>query len=188
VVNFIWENIFRKASEAKSITNILRENILFQDLSSRELRFVENIVHERHYQAGEPIFHQGELGVGMYIIVKGSVDILVKDLEVEDDGPAVVTRLQEKDFFGETSLVEEDGRRTATAISSSDSTLIGFFKADLMEILERNPSTGVKIVFNLAAVIGQRLKETTEKISLLKSNLRLLNEVRGKESQNEPQK
>ncbi len=45
--------------------------------------------------------------------------------------------------------------------------LIGFFKPDLMEILERKPEMGAKIMFQLATVLGRRLLETTEKITLL---------------------
>ena len=47
--------------------------------------------------------------------------------------------------------------------------LIGFFKPDLEDILERNPAMGVKILFQLSSVLGRRLLETTERITLLKS-------------------
>ena len=45
--------------------------------------------------------------------------------------------------------------------------LIGFFKPDLMEILERKPAMGVKILFQLATVLGERLLQTTDRITLL---------------------
>jgi CRP/FNR family cyclic AMP-dependent transcriptional regulator len=183
VVENMWENIFKSKDKAKTVQSILSENILFKDLTRRELRFVENIVHERHYQPQEPIFKQGELGVGMYIIVKGAVEVFVSDPKKTTVNETLVTRLVERDFFGETSLVEDNGRRTATAMAVEETTLIGFFKADLIEILERNPSTGVKIVFNLASAIGQRLKETTEKITALKASIKILNDHHSKESQ-----
>ena len=54
--------------------------------------------------------------------------------------------------------------------------MIGFFKPDLMEILERSPATGIKITFRLAEVLGKRLKETTEKVSDLRRALKDLRE------------
>ncbi len=41
---------------------------MFQTLSRKELRFVADTVHQRTFKPGEPIFRQGEIGVGMYII------------------------------------------------------------------------------------------------------------------------
>jgi CRP-like cAMP-binding protein len=76
--------------------------------------------------------------------------------------------------------VEDAGRRSATSVASEDTVLIGFFKPDLLEILERSPGTGVKVVFRLAEVLGRRLKETTEKISQLKKEIRLITEMQAR--------
>lgn len=173
-MNTLWENIFRKAEQERDITRILSDNLLFKDLTTKELRFVEQIVHERHYRKGEFVFQQGEVGVGMYIIAKGSVDISLFDSHplVGDQAKQVfVTKLEAGDFFGELSLVEENGRRSASAVASEDSVLIGFFKPDLLEILERSPATGIKIIFRLSEVLGRRLKETTDKIKQLKREI-----------------
>ena len=182
MVNFLWENVFRKAEREQDVLTILGQNILFRNLTRKELKFIEKIVHIRQYRGGEVIFRQNESGVGMYIIAKGSVEISVTD----DLSPAqskgrevIVTRLEAGDFFGELSLVEEGGKRSATAYAAQDSVLIGFFKPDLLEILERSPATGVKVVFRLAEVLGRRLKETTEKITALKKEIVLLTEIQG---------
>jgi CRP-like cAMP-binding protein len=174
MVNALWDNIFKRAERERSISHILSENNLFRDLTKKELRFVENIVHERQYRKGEYVFQQGEIGVGMYIIAKGSVDISIFESEPslsEAQKHIFVTRLEAGDFFGELSLVEDGGRRTASALAAEDSILVGFFKPDLIEILDRSPSTGVKIIFRLAEVLGRRLKETTDKIRHLRKEL-----------------
>lgn len=176
-MNILWQNVFKKDNKSRTIQKALSDNILFRNLSSSELRFVEQIIHERHYRAGEPVFNQGDVGVGMYIILKGAVDISVVDLDpvAPDQSKEIfVTRLEKDDFFGELSLVEDNGIRSATARAVEDTILLGFFKPDLLDMLERNPSTGVKVVFRLAEVLGQRLKDTTEKITRLKGELRLI--------------
>ena len=179
-MNFLWDNIFRRFDRERDISSVLSNNILFINLTKKELRFIEKIIHLRKYRSGELVFRQNENGVGMYIIVKGRVEISIIDdflIEREKEKEVVVTTLESGDFFGELSLVEEGSRRPATARAAEDTLLIGFFKPDLLEILERSSDTGVKVVFRLAEVLGRRLKETTEKISQLKKEIRLLGEL-----------
>ncbi len=188
MMNILWENVFKKNNKSRTIQKALSDNILFRNLTKSELVFVEQIIHERHYRAGEAIFNQGDVGVGMYIILKGSVDIAVVDVDLsrpEHHKEVFVTRLEKDDFFGELSLVEENGIRSATARSAEETVLIGFFKPDLLELLEKNPNTGVKVVFRLAEVLGQRLKDTTEKITRLKSELRLIQGLEERNKANE---
>ncbi len=181
---FLWENIIRR--KTKEIRDLLRENILFQDLTPKELQFVANIVHLRKYRTDEVIFHQAELGVGMYIIVDGSVNITAEDTRLKDtsaNSDHVIAKLEPGDFFGETSLVEENGKRSATATANENTNLIGFFKPDLLEILERNPRVGVKITLRLSEVLGRRLKETTERVSLLEEQLSQFHSTKQKAEQ-----
>lgn len=176
-MKILWQNVFKKDNKSRSIQKALSDNILFRNLTIKELELIEKMIHVRSYRAGEAVFCQGDISVGMYIILKGIVDIAVVDLDVnqpEQQKEVFVTRLEKDDFFGELSLVEESGLRSATARATEETTLLGFFKPDLLELLERNPDTGVKVVFRLAEVLGQRLKDTTEKITRLKSELRLI--------------
>lgn len=173
MADFFWDNIFRKDAKEKQLRHHLKSNYLFEALSNRELHFIEQIVHERSYRPNEVIFRQGEAGVGMYIIAKGNVDIFAQEngLGGEQENEIKVTSLRSGDFFGEISLVEENSRRTATAIASVETEVIGFFRPDLLELLERNPHIGAQVVFRLAEVLGKRLAETTGKISLIKQEL-----------------
>lgn len=177
-MNFIWENLFRKSDQEQDVLEALRQAYVFRNLNRKELRFVQETVHVRSFKAGETIFHQGEVGVGMYIILKGSLDIFV-DHQPEEETPThahLVTRLRGGDFLGELSLVENNSRRTATAIAAEESVLIGFFKPDLFDILERQPATGVKILTRLCEILGRRLKETTVKVTELKDEIRRLSD------------
>lgn len=177
-MNFMWENLFRRNDRDRQIYDALKQTYVFASLSRKELRFVQETVHVRTFKAGEAVFRQGEVGVGMYILLKGALDIFI-DHPVEEDLPPsshLVTRLKGGDFLGELSLVESNSRRTATAIAAEESELIGFFKPDLLEILERQPATGVKILMRLSEVLGRRLKETTLKVTELKDEMRRMGE------------
>lgn len=187
-MNYLWENIFKKHAGESDIARILKRNIFFSVLTRSEIKFIESLIHERSYKAGELIFRQGEAGVGMYIIVNGGVDILVEQ-EIKNEHSTkeqFVTHLGPDDFFGEISLVEENGRRTASAYASTDTNLIGFFKPDLSELLDRNPVIGVKVIYKLAEVLGRRLAETTDRISAIKYELqkmKIANRTKGKDAE-----
>lgn len=168
--NFIWENLFRNSRKEKTIVQKLKNSFLFQDLTNTELIMVEKIINVRNYRPGEVVFRQGDVGVGMYIISKGVINIYVEEIEPTTGNAKsiLVTQLSEGDFFGDLALVEENSRRSASAVAHDECVLIGFFKPDLVEITERNPTAGVKILFRLSEMLGNRLRETTSKITELK--------------------
>lgn len=178
LVNYIWDNLFRRSSNKSDVGQVLKSNYIFQDLSPREIHFVKELVHVRTFKPGETMFRQGEVGIGMYIIMSGLVEIFVEDMTSQnDDNPSLlVTRLQEGDFMGELSLVEPHDRRSATARAGLETVLLAFFKPDLLELIERNPSIASKILLRLSQVLSRRLKETATKITELKRELKRLNQ------------
>ncbi len=162
--HFLWTNLFRRnKSEETTIVDALRENVLFRTLTKNELNYLSRLVYERIYQPDEPVFKQNDRGMGMYVIAKGRIAIKTQTPDEE----VLVTTLTQGDFFGELALVDPNNIRSATATAIERTVLIGFFKPDLMEIIERKPAMGVKILFQLATVLGRRLLETTEKITLI---------------------
>lgn len=164
VANFFWKDLFKRGGASRSVLDVLKDNILFKTLDKRDLGYLSNFVYERVYQEQEAVFEQGERGIGMYIIVKGRVAIKTQGPQ----GEHLVTTLGEGSFFGEIALVEENSVRSATAVPLEKSIIVGFFKPDLREILERKPDVGVKILFQLCTVLARRLVETTDRISQTK--------------------
>ncbi len=179
-MNFLWDNLFKDHKKNRTRIQTLKDNILFKDLSAKELSLIEKIINVRQYRAGEKIFRQGEMGVGMYIICEGSVNVFTEENDSITNEPKTtfVTRLFAGDFFGELALVEESGRRTATILAHEDSHLIGFFRPDLIEVMNRSPIAGVKILLKLGEVLGIRLRETTAKIVDLRNKMK---HIRAKE-------
>ncbi|UCH63070.1 MAG: cyclic nucleotide-binding domain-containing protein [Fidelibacterota bacterium] len=157
--NAIWENIFSRQGEKLSETALAISHVpIFKGLSRKEIREIENIIHRREYQPGEAIFHQGDPGLGMYIIVLGQVQIVNNQ---DPDNPIIYSELSDGDFFGDMSLVDE-ANRSATALAISNTRIIAFFRPELKDILTRFPSLGNKILLNLAEVIAQRLRKTND--------------------------
>jgi CRP-like cAMP-binding protein len=156
----IWGNIFRHGPRKESLAEILQAVPLFRDLTTKELKALEQLVHIRNYQAGETVFAESEPGAGMYIIRSGRVDIMMKH---RSDIPMLLAELEAGDFFGEMALLG-DTSRSASAISRDKTELIGFFHPDLLEAISLHPMMGSKIMFGLAKTIADRLRYTNRQL------------------------
>ncbi|NOX88496.1 MAG: cyclic nucleotide-binding domain-containing protein [Calditrichaeota bacterium] len=164
----LWTNIFRlKSGEKEDILTVLKRIPLFQDLTRKELRQLERILHQRSYKKDEVIFSEGEPGVGMYIIETGQVRITLGDEQ------KVLAVLSKGDFFGEMALLLE-APRTASAIANKPSRLYGFFQPDLFSILETYPRTGNKILLRLSQMIAERLRHSNLENRELRNKLNSL--------------
>ncbi|MCB0282876.1 MAG: cyclic nucleotide-binding domain-containing protein [Calditrichaeota bacterium] len=163
-----WTNIFKRQKVVEeSIFSVLKRIPIFQDLTYKELKAVERILHRRTYKTDELIFKEYEPGVGMYIIEQGKVNItLGKENKL-------LVLLSNGDFFGEMALILE-GQRTASAIASEPTKLLGFFQPDLFNLLETNPRLGNKILQRLAQMIAERLRLGTIENRQLKTRLNQL--------------
>ncbi len=157
--NRFWNNIFNADSTASSQTILaLKQVSIFDGLSDREFRIISKIVHHREYEIDEFVFQSGTPGLGMYIILQGEAVIKGSNIEGKEFKSA---QLSLGDFFGEISLISEDDR-SANAMAVTHCKLVAFFRSDLLNIITRSPKLGNKILLNLATVLGNRLKSTTE--------------------------
>jgi CRP/FNR family cyclic AMP-dependent transcriptional regulator len=169
--NAIWKNIFsERVVREGSLEQILSKVPAFSGLGARELKEVAAIVHKREYRSGEPVFSQGDPGLGMYIIQEGEVSISISGKENGDRELAV---LADGDFFGELALIDESPR-SANARCKSDCVLIGFFRPDLFELIEKKNQLGIKIIFKLAEIVSQRLRTTDKELSKARNQLEQL--------------
>ena len=164
----IWGNIFRLGQDNESLAEILQNIPLFRDLTPKELKTLERVVHARTYEAGETVFMENEPGAGMYVIRSGRIDVVLKHNTLN---PIILAELEPGDFFGEMALLG-DSSRSATAVARERSELIGFFHPDLVEIINLHPVTGSKITFGLAKTLSERLRYTN-------TQLREIWEIRG---------
>ena len=177
--NALWRNLFsQRVIREGTIEEVLSKVPAFANLAPRELKEVAVIVHKREYRSGEPVFYQGDPGLGMYIVKDGEVSILIQGKDGNERELAV---FGDGDFFGELALLDESPR-SSNAVCKTECTLIGFFRPDLFELIEKNTTLGIKIVLKLAEIVAQRLRHTDKELSKVKSQLERLQEQEEKDS------
>jgi CRP-like cAMP-binding protein len=153
-----WSNVFYPAPNKADLKKYLNTLPLFSQLNKRELSHLISIIHNRNYLLGEYIFHQGEPGIGLYIILDGRVIIqrVLANQEI-----ITLASLVENEFFGELALVDGE-KRSASAIAETDCKLAVIFKPDLDEFIEKHPKPGVKILQAISTVLTERLRNLNE--------------------------
>ena len=183
----IWKNLFSVDKVKKGSTEELLSKVpAFIDLTPKELKEVAAIVHRREYRINEPVFSQGDPGLGMYIIQSGDVAITIPGRDGKERELVV---LNDGDFFGELALLDESPR-SASAKCKTECLLIGFFRPDLFELIEKKASLGIKIVLKLSEIVAQRLRETDKELSKMKNQMELVLErgVNNENTSDEPSK
>lgn len=169
-MNYLWTSFFARNKVKEGVcapVELLSRVPFFEGMSVRELSIIEQILHTREYQQGEYIFRQGERGLGMYIIRKGTVAV------VSEPDNHELSELKDGDFFGEVALLDESSR-SATVRAKTDCTVFGLFQPDLAALIERDHRLGLKIVIRIARHACQRLRLSNERVITLSAELALL--------------
>jgi CRP/FNR family transcriptional regulator, cyclic AMP receptor protein len=89
------------------------------------------------FSKGEYIFHQGEPGEIMYVILEGEVDILLNDV--------VVATFIAGHIFGEMALID-DRARSASAFAKSDCKLVPVDKESFIFLVQQTPNFALYVM------------------------------------------
>jgi len=163
-VNSFWNNIFRGAGYQETLTYFLGTVPIFSKLKRRELGILEGVVHVRDYKADEIVFEQGDIGSGMYAIRSGQVKIYLRDEHGREVEQAL---LETGDFFGETALTASRPR-IASARTTETTVLVGLFRSDMLETLNKYPTLSAKILLGLTRILSDRLHQSHLQVEELK--------------------
>ncbi len=124
---------------------------LFKELSVRELRELDELLHARSYQKDEVIFDEGDAGLGLFIVVSGRVRIVSSHAALKRLAP----EFGPGDYFGELALFEES-KRTGGALALEPTQVLALFRTEFFSLLERDRRIGVKILYELSRTVIAR--------------------------------
>jgi CRP/FNR family cyclic AMP-dependent transcriptional regulator len=112
----------RSSADPASLRAALEAVPLFRDLDRDELTMLVGTVRQRRYRRGEVIFHQGDPGDALYIILSGRVKISSpSDTGVE----AILATLRPGEFFGSLALLDGAPRSaSATAVEATEALIL----------------------------------------------------------------
>jgi signal transduction histidine kinase len=124
---------------------------LFRNLHSDELAALRQVALERHFDAGQEIFHEGDCGDGVYVVKEGSVEITGL---LNQSTRRVFSQLGPGEVFGEMAVIEHRPR-SASAKAVSDTTVYLIPRGEMLSLIERSPG----LALSLLQEISHRLRE-----------------------------
>jgi len=129
---------------------VLKSLAIFKETPETILSELAPLMQEEEAEAGTVLFKEGDAGDCMYIIYKGDVKI--------HKGSTTLAILQEKDVFGELSLLDSE-TRSATATANTDCFLFKIDQEPFYELLESRP----EIAKGFIKILCQRLRAQNER-------------------------
>ena len=102
------------------------------------------------YQPGEAVVQEGEMGDCMYVIQKGTLEVVKQ----EGGREVRVGVLEEGDFFGEMSLFEKEVR-AATVRAMGSVRVLTVDRKTLMRRVHEDPS----LAFNILRTMCRRIRQ-----------------------------
>jgi CRP-like cAMP-binding protein len=104
------------------VAESLRSIPFFAGLDDTALGQVAAGMRSRRFRRGEVIFHVGDPGDALFIIVSGEVKISLPSVSGDE---AILVRLQTGDVFGELALLDGAPRSaTATALTAAETVVL----------------------------------------------------------------
>lgn len=146
-----------------SVTNVLVQADIFDEMTKNQLELIASITDERHYQAGDVIFEENTPGSEMYVIADGEVEIQVDPALIGDEtetGAHTIAVLRRGQSFGEMSLVDEGLRSAGARCSHKDTHLVVIPRDKLTLLCDMYPQLGYRLMRNLAADMAMKIRHT----------------------------
>jgi CRP/FNR family transcriptional regulator, cyclic AMP receptor protein len=130
---------------------VLRKVPLFAQMNLEQLAAIDQRLEEVQYLAGEAVFHEGDLGAELYILLDGSVRV-VKGAGSPQE--LLLTRLEGVNYFGDMSILDDEPR-SASVIVERNSRLLVLKGEQLKDLVEQMPEMAFEIIKVLTARIRQ---------------------------------
>ena len=112
----------------------MRSSGLFSSLDAAMLQNVEQELESVRLPGGETLFHQGDVGDSLYLLVHGRLIVSV----AADDRELVVGEVSRGQLVGEMAVLSGEPR-AATVRAARDSDLVRFSKQAFERVVEKNP-------------------------------------------------
>jgi CRP/FNR family cyclic AMP-dependent transcriptional regulator len=139
----------------------LRRFELFRNIKDSDALILAQGFLREDFPAGRHVFHEGDTGDKLYLVVSGAVRISQPLLGGAREEALAVLRAGS--FFGDMSLI--DARpRSADAIAHEDCVLYSIDRSAFTTLLQVNASLAVDVLFQFMRSLCTRLRDNNEKI------------------------
>lgn len=141
----------------------VRRFYCFRELNSAEAMQAAARMEPVHLQARETLFHEGDPGDHLYLIVSGSIEIRATAGERRQ---RVLATLHSSGIFGEISLLLDEPR-TATAVALTEAHLWGISRTSFEEAFAAGEPWAKALLLASSRVLARRLSMVDQQLIAL---------------------
>lgn len=141
----------------------LRSIPLFAKVDPTKLKLLAFTSERLAFNAQEELFHQGDPGDALYIILEGEADVLVDS----PAGPIPVATVGRHGFFGDIAMLC-DVPRTATVKAKTPLNTLCISKDLFFQLVTQFPEISISMMRELAHRLEKTTKDYREAVARLK--------------------
>jgi CRP/FNR family cyclic AMP-dependent transcriptional regulator len=148
--------------DVRSMTDALAAVPLFAGLDEEGLSSVVRGMRVRRFRRAETVFHVGDPGDALFIVMSGSIKIT---LPADTGDEAILATLRPGDFFGELALLD-GAPRSATAVAIEPTETYILARERFRELIATDPVMREALLATMAAEV-RRLTHHVEELHFL---------------------
>jgi CRP-like cAMP-binding protein len=148
--------------DAQQAAALLAKAPLFVDLEPSELLRLGALARRRAYGKGDYIFHQGDAGDALFVLMDGRVKVATIS---EDGDEMILATLQPPDVFGELALID-GGPRSASIQTLEPTTALTLTRATLLDLVSRQPQVSEVLLRNLGMLVRRIIAQAGDLVFL----------------------
>lgn len=137
------------------LLSIIKGVELFRGLDDDQLQRLAGISQRETYGEDDLIFAEGSPGDSLYIIVKGEVEVQMRD---EQGAYHAALYLGVGQVFGEVALLDEGVRSAAIAAATPDTVVYRITRAAFQDLCAADLALGFLMMRNLALDLAFKLR------------------------------
>jgi CRP/FNR family cyclic AMP-dependent transcriptional regulator len=149
-----WSRFEGPEHQKDNLSDVIGQLAVFDTLTWCELATLERIVHRRRFMAGETVIRAFTPRSGLFAVVSGSVQVVRHEAGERN---LVLDTLGEGELLGEFALLD-DSPRSTSIVAAEESDVIGFFRSDLVDLIQTQPQMGFKVLYRLAQIMSKRMQ------------------------------
>ena len=138
---------------------------LMSRLSDEDLGLLAAVMTEKTFPAGTEILREGEEGDELYLLIRGTVDVL----KTTPYGEKYVTATLMDSYhcsFGEMALIDR-GRRSATVRARTDCRTLSLGRETFQRFCRENPAVGLELVMSISVTLVRDLRAENENLHIV---------------------
>ncbi len=132
---------------------------LFAGMNGESLAVIARTLRARRFRRGEVLFHEGDPGDALLVVVTGAVKIIVPS---EDGGEAILATLRRGDFLGELAVLD-GAPRSAGAVALEPTEALALPRDQFLGLVASEPA----IRDALLASLSHELRRLTTHVAEL---------------------